>query len=567
LTGTFLYLTATSLKNRMRRRVRRLREPRYLAGLVVGLLYFYWFVVRNQMRGARRAGDGLARIAPFAPDILAAGALALWCLALLAWLWPWAGRAWTFSGAEIQFFFTGPVSRRQLLNYKLLRSQLGLLFGVLIASVFTGAARAAMAGRWSYVLGGWLLFATMVLHVLGVTLTKSSFRAPASKVRWLPWLSAAVMAVVSGAVIGSYAVQAHVLMAKPLGEAIRAIVETSRTGVAAIALWPFGALIRPIFAETPMGFLRALGPAMAVLALNYWWVLESDAQLEDAAAAAEKRRARGPRGLPTPVVRPAPFALAPIGRLETAVLWKNTIQIGRYVSVATVVRVLLPIVVLASVIGLKHKGGSFAPLVLVVAFFLTVIGPYMIRNDLRMDLPRLSILKTWPISGRELLLGELLAPSIALSVAVWFLLAVAFALSASWDAWPGDAVSRASLAMSAALLAPVLIAGQLLIQNAAVVLFPGWITTGGARARGIEAMGQNMLMFAGTLFGLAVGVLPASAVAGGLGFVLYRVVGWPGALPAAGLFTGILLVEAGLVLTWLGRVLERTDPSHIEIAE
>jgi ABC-2 type transport system permease protein len=172
VTGTYLYLTVTSLKNRVLRRVRRLREPRYLAGLVVGLLYLYWFVVRNQMRGARRAGDGLARLSPFAPDVMAAGALALWGLALLAWLWPRVGRAWTFSGAEIQFFFTAPVSRRQLLNYKLLRSQLGLLFGVLIASLFTGAARAAMAGRWSYVLGGWLLFATMLLHVLGANLTK-----------------------------------------------------------------------------------------------------------------------------------------------------------------------------------------------------------------------------------------------------------------------------------------------------------------------------------------------------------------------------------------------------------
>jgi hypothetical protein len=76
-----------------------------------------------------------------------------------------------------------------------------------------------------------------------------------------------------------------------------------------------------------------------------------------------------------------------------------------------------------------------------------------------------------------------------------------------------------------------------------------------------------MLMFAGTLLALAVGVLPAGAVAGGLGFVLYQVVGWPGVLPATVLFTGILVAEAGVVIAWLGRVLERTDPSHVEVAE
>jgi hypothetical protein len=113
----------------------------------------------------------------------------------------------------------------------------------------------------------------------------------------------------------------------------------------------------------------------------------------------------------------------------------------------------------------------------------------------------------------------------------------------------------------------MLIAGQLIIQNAAVVLFPGWIVTGGARARGIEAMGQNMLMMAGTLLSLAIGVLPAAAVAGALGGLLYYLVGWPGVLPAAIVFAAILVAEAALALTWLGHVLERTDPAQVETAE
>jgi ABC-2 type transport system permease protein len=567
VTGTFFYLTVRSLKNRLLRRFRRLREPRYLAGLVVGLVYLYWFVVRNQMRTARRSGAGLASLAPFASDIVAGGALILWVATLLVWLWPFASKTWSFSGAEVQFFFTAPVSRRQLLNYKLLRSQLGLLFGVLIASLFTGAALAAAAGRWSFLLGGWLLFATMYLHVLGANLTKASFRAPAAKVPWLAWVSAAAMVLVSGVVAGSYAVQASALMSRPLAEQLRAVVDVSRTGVTALALWPFNAIVAPLFALGPAAFARALAPALAVLAINYLWVLQSDAQLEAAAAAAEERKARGRRGVRAPVLRAAPFTLAPRGRLETAIFWKNIIQVGRYVSITTLIRVVLPIVALAFVIGLNRQAGSFAPVVLMVAVFLTMMGPYMFRNDLRMDMPRLPVLKTWPISGRELLLGELLAPAFVLSSAVWFLLAVAFALSRSWNVGPADTLSRGFVAISGALLAPMLIVGQLIIQNAAVVLFPGWVATGGARARGIEAMGQNMLMFAGTLLALALGVLPAATVAGGIGFLLYMFIGWPGVLPAAILFAGILTVEVGIVLTWLGRVLERTDPSQIEIAE
>jgi len=566
VTHAFLYLTACSLKNRLRRRLRRLREPRYLAGLVVGLLYLYWFVVRNQMRAPRRGRADLTWLTSFAPDIVVGGAVLLWVVAVLVWLWPFAARTWTFTAAEVQFFFTAPLTRRQLLNYKLLRSQVGLLFSVLIASLFTGAARAAVAGRWSLLLGGWLLFAAIFLHVLGANLTKSSFRAPASRVPWLAWASATLMIVVSGLLCGTYLVHARALMSRPLNDAIFGIVELGRVGAASFALWPFRAVLAPIFAATPSAFARALGPALVVLVLNYVWVLWSDANLEDAASAAEQRQAQG-RSAPAPVVRPAPFSLAARGRVETAILWKNTILLGRYVSLRLVVRVLIPVVVMAVVFGLNSKGGSLAPLLLMLTVFATVVGPFMIRNDLRHDLQRLPVLKTWPISGRELLLGELLAPIFLLSAIVWFLLAVTLALSPAWKDGPIDVVGRAALLVSVGLLAPMLIAGQVIIQNAAVILFPGWIATGGARARGIEAMGQNMLMFAGTLLALGVGVLPASAVAGGLGYVLYLFLGWPGLLPAAVLLASILVVEAGLVVIWLGRVLERTDPAQVEIAE
>jgi hypothetical protein len=232
-----------------------------------------------------------------------------------------------------------------------------------------------------------------------------------------------------------------------------------------------------------------------------------------------------------------------------------------------IVRVLIPVVVLAFIVGLNRKGGSVAPIVLMLALFATFLGPYMVRNDLRMDLPWLSVLKTWPITGRELLLGELLAPWVVLSVVVWFLLALAFVLSPGWSAGPGDPVGRAAVALAGAILAPMLIAGQLIVQNAAVVLFPGWVATGGTRARGVEAMGQNILMFAATLLSLAIGVLPALAVAGSLGWLFYLLIGWPGVLPAAVVFAGILLGEAMLALIWLGRVLERIEPSQVEVAE
>ena len=345
------------------------------------------------------------------------------------------------------------------------------------------------------------------------------------------------------------------------------MLEASRSGVAAVALWPFTTVVAPVLAGGPAAFARAIVPALGIAAVNYWWVLASDAQLEQSAAAAELAVVTKRRGVPNPVVRAAPFTLGPAGRLETAVFWKNTIQLGRYASVAVLLRVLMPVLIVAFIVGLNRKAGSIAPLVLMLALFATLIGPYMIRNDLRMDLPRLPVLKTWPITGRELLVGEILAPWVVLSVVVWFLLALAFALSPGLEWGPVTRLGRAAVAAAGAILAPMLIAGQLIVQNAAVVLFPGWVATGGTRARGVEAMGQNILMFAATLLSLAIGVLPALAVAGALGWLFYLLIGWPGVLPAAVVFAGILFGEALLAVTWLGRVLERTEPSQVEVAE
>ena len=75
-----------------------------------------------------------------------------------------------------------------------------------------------------------------------------------------------------------------------------------------------------------------------------------------------------------------------------------------------------------------------------------------------------------------------------------------------------------------------------------------------------------MLMFAGTLLALAIGVLPARPWRAPRVAPLL-LVGWPGVLPAAVVMAAILLGEATLVVDWLGRVLERTDPAQVEIAE
>jgi len=52
--GALVYLQLTSLRNALSQRLRRLRQPRYLVGAIVGLAYFYFFFFRHFFAGHRR---------------------------------------------------------------------------------------------------------------------------------------------------------------------------------------------------------------------------------------------------------------------------------------------------------------------------------------------------------------------------------------------------------------------------------------------------------------------------------------------------------------------------------
>jgi hypothetical protein len=81
------------------------------------------------------------------------------------------------------------------------------------------------------------------------------------------------------------------------------------------------------------------------------------------------------------------------------------------------------------------------------------------------------------------------------------------------------------------------------------------------RPGGVEALGQNMLMIVAYLTVLAAALtLPvalAAAVFGGLEPAL----GWWAALPAWLVLQAGVVAEAIVVLRWLGRVFDRTDPA------
>src|SRR5262249_36197291 len=130
-------------------------------------------------------------------------------------------------------------------------------------------------------------------------------------------------------------------------EIFREIDRLLTTGAGGIVLWPLRVLVALPLATSPAAFVHALPPVLALLALHYVWVIGTDTAFEESVAArAEKLGGRrfAPRIISAKAA-PAPFTLSPIGRPETAILWKNLILMGRYVSLRVLLRIAILVVV------------------------------------------------------------------------------------------------------------------------------------------------------------------------------------------------------------------------------
>jgi len=188
-----------------------------------------------------------------------------------------------------------------------------------------------------------------------------------------------------------------------------------------------------------------------------------------------------------------------------------------------------------------------------------LLGPQFVRQDLRHDLPRLDILKAYPMRGWQVVLGELLAPVAILTGIQWFLLLLSVSLSGGWPGMAPPLTLRLGIGFSAAVLAPFLNLITLQIPNGAILLLPGWFHS---TTQGIEATGQRIVTMLASLLVFVVVLAPAAGVyAGALLLVKYfSTLGL--AFPVAAFSAAVVLaIEAGLGIMLLGSLFERFDVS------
>jgi hypothetical protein len=185
---------------------------------------------------------------------------------------------------------------------------------------------------------------------------------------------------------------------------------------------------------------------------------------------------------------------------------------------------------------------------------------------MRQDLSHLELLKTWPVKASAVVRGELVWPGALLTGATWLCLAFALFLSTAIFTHT-TFLMRTSAALAAAILAPALIIAQLTIHNAVALVFPAWIPLGNQRARGLDAMGQRIILLGGTWALLILMTIPG-AIAGGLVWFAFRpFIGEAVFVPAALVCTAIMGLEVMIASEALGPAYDRLDLTTIERTE
>jgi ABC-2 type transport system permease protein len=505
VTRAFIELALRSFRNRIVSRVRRMRDPRYAVGALFGLVYFGWIFFRNR-GSARFFATGPA--SELRVDVVS---LAVLALMLFAWALPGDSGGLEFSEAEIAFLFPAPLRRRDLLLYKVIRAQPQVLMSVAVFT-FLGASRSKFIGLW-------IAFSVMSIYMMLVALGRARLRQLGANfvVRLV-----AVLAIAAGIVaLGVYTANGmslHFEGATPASLMKQLAAAFHQPLIAAILFIPklyAGAVFPPTLTTLATSSL-----ALLVLAVAFFFLANRlNVAFEEGSLIRAQRRhdalqqMRARRGGSYVMFKRAraPFRLAPTGRPEVAIVWKNTVATMRMSLAWIVIIVVVFAVLLANAIWAPAGGrAAIGMTFLMLTVLMPFIGPNIFTNDLRLDLPRLEVLKSYPLTGESIVAAEIAAPLVL--IAAIEVLAIGCAWATVGGSHNISAAVGLQYAICALLLAVPVVALQLVIRNAVPIVFPAWAARAKEDPRGFVLTGQRLLLVLGNFVVLGIALIPAAIV-------------------------------------------------------
>jgi hypothetical protein len=455
-------------------------------------------------------------------------------------------KAITFTPAEVDFLFSGPFTRRQLLTYKLAKSAGGILFSSLLLSfVLLRHARS-----WPAAFLG-LTFAMLFLQMVGVasTLVGQSVGERAytrgrrvvlavAVVAALAWLVPTLAA--GGGPTGRPAFDGLVksLRGSTVGSVILAPLDVFPRLFVTGAWWPAG--------------LRDAGLALAMNAALITLVYALDADYLEAAAARSqatyermRRLRQGGIGAAAGIPSKSRWAMPRLPYWGGAgpVAWRQGTTALRNSRNLLLILLLVTIAVGPVVLMAHRERGAAAGSVVGAMAWMTLLVGAWLRFDFRGDLDQMDHLKSLPASAWAISAGQLAAPTVLMTLCHGLIVASAVAATRRLD--PVLLIAAAvSLPFNAMLFA---------VENLIFLLVP---TRATANPTDFQGYGRQILV----LFVKGVIVLVAGGLAGLAGLLAYKLTGSWGATATAAAIT--LTAEAAALVPLVAVAFDRFDVSR-----
>lgn len=532
-----------------RRQARRLRTPKgALLALLGASVFALWFGSLLVNATVRTGVEQLETL-----ELLATGALAV--VTVLTCTNAFSFRGLYLQQSEIEALFSAPVSRADLIRYRLTSGLARSLFG----AAFFGwmfARRAPVPGFAFVGACAAMLTLPLIGQALSLVLGDAENRL-ASRLAKLPWRGIsllATIALVAGAIgfvragsLESYEGRplhelAAAVFEHPLGRAVRVPFTpwvSSITALTHAQFWPWFGLCVSVFALLWLGVPR-IGIDFRELSL------ETSADVARRLARARRGMAANAgsasartRGWRTPWLA----GRGPFG----AVAWRKAVSIVRKARASFVVGgLIVALVALLSVTLFSRGRGDALSAGLIVAGFGTFYLCLGLRFDFREDLDLLGVLRSWPIAPWKLFLATLLPETVLVSSMI--------ALGvAAVTVYCGDPDPRLVLVVGAV---PFFVLAWTAIDNATFLFAP--VRAGAGQEGALQNAGRALvlMLLRSFVLGVSAGIAALPALV-----AIYVLEMSDASALVVGAGGGLLLVLAEIgVLVWIGgEVLRRFD--------
>jgi ABC-2 type transport system permease protein len=582
MTGALRYLLLHTFLNSVRTRLSRLRQPKYLIGAILGAAYFYFYFYKVLFQGGILHTRGPSPFPPaFWPYI--AAAILLVAMVIFSWILPASRAAIRFTEPEIAFLFPAPIERRTLVIHKLLKSQLSFLFLAVIMTLLTGRFRLG-SEAWFRMAGWWMVLNTLNLHRIGASFALQRLR-DRGMADWKRRLAAllAIAAIVAGF---EYIRQSIPHPPTPTGDQMPDysgyLHQLVNTGPIPYVLAPFRWMVQPYFARDIISFLYALGPALAILALHFVWVIRADVSFEEAAISAAQKRATllasyksGNLQSRSTTARTPIWRLRPTGFAPFAFLWKAFLKFGgrrSFVLWGALFVAMFGAVIFIHQHWAERKSGPVLTIIVVVSIvcYLTLLLSLVMVGQqasvqLRQAMTSFDLIKTYPLPGWQIALGELIGAVVIGSILQWAVIGIgAFLASAFIGNLPDGWAYLTMIAGGLAVLLPAFNLATAILPSGAALMFPGWFRPQDATSQGLENTGIRLMVGISQLLAMALALLPVAFFS----VCAWYIAGKFGLLPiwkafsAIGIGGFILALESALGVVWLGNLYDRFDLSQ-----